>query len=124
MHLQLAVAAGIAILGTAAFCKVIIVMLIVVMLMVEMMAILVKHLNNDDDNVGNYDGVVMIGKTAKVMLMVTMVMAVLMVMVIVIVMAILMAKMKVEWSVKSIKLAEQDNCCGVIDDQEQQLNGQ
>ena len=120
MHLQLAFAAGIAILGTAAFCKVIIVMMIVVMLVVEMMAILVKHLNNDDVDVGNSDGVVMIGKTAKVMLMVTMVMAV----VIVIVMVIVIAKMKVEWSVKSVKLAEQDNCCGVIDDQEQQLNGQ
>ena len=34
MHLQLAIAAGIAILGTAAFCKVAIVMMIVVMLIV------------------------------------------------------------------------------------------
>ena len=93
-------------------------MMIVVMLVVEMMAILVKHLNNDDVDVGNSDGVVMIGKTAKVMLMVAMVMAV------VIVIVIVKAKMKVEWSVKSVKLAEQDNCCGVIDDQEQQLNGQ
>ena len=69
MHLQLAIAAGVAILGTAAFCKVIIVMMIAVMLIV-------------------------------------------------------IAKIKVEWSVKSAKLAEQDNCCGVIDEQEQQLDDQ
>ena len=69
LHLQLAIAAGVAILGTAAFCKVIIVMMIAVMLIV-------------------------------------------------------IAKMKVEWSVKRIKLTEEDNCCGVIDEQEQQLDDQ